>query len=173
MTEQKTSLYELTVIAKGLVAQLIESGGELTPEIEANLTANELAVAKKVDGYVYFEEQLEMQAKRISEREVALRNVRKGLEAAQERLRGNVKAHMLLTQKTEVNGDEFRYKLSQRKPKPVVTSFQDLPSEFKIVVQEVKVDTQKLSVALRDGVQVPGAQLEDVYALLTQERTDS
>lgn len=163
------NLYALVGEAQSIVMALIESRGELTPEIQARLEANDLAIARKVDGYVYIDEQFDAQVHFLKKKEEGFRSVRKGIEAAQERMRINVKAAMVTLGKETLDGDEYRYKLSTRAPKLVITDEASIPKEYKIIVQSTVIDKEKLLSALKDGFEVPGATLEEVKALLTQE----
>ncbi len=169
MMNPNPNLFELTQEAQSLIMALIESKGEITPDLEARLTANETAVARKVDSYVYIEEQFEAQCILLKRKEEGFRAIRKGLEAAQERLRTNVKTAMSVMKTDTLTGDEYRYKLSTRAPKLVIDNEAVIPKEYKIIVQTTGIDKDKLLSALKDGFDVPGARLEDVLALLTQE----
>lgn len=163
------NLFALVSEAQSIVMALIESKGELTPEIQARLEANDLAIARKLDGYAYVDEQCDAQVHFLKKREDGIRAVRKGIEAAQERLRTNIKTAMATLGKDVMTGDEYRFKISTRAPKLVVTDEQAIPQEYKIIVHTTVVDREKLLSALKDGFEVPGASLEEVKALLTQE----
>ncbi len=169
MMNPNPNLFDLTQEAQSLILALIESKGELTPELESRLTANETAVARKVDSYVYIEEQFEAQCVLLKRKEESFRAIRKGLENAQERLRNNVKTAMTVLKTDVLPGDEYRYKLSTRAPKLVIDNEATIPQDYKIIIQSTGIDKEKLLNALKDGFTVPGAHLEDVKALLTQE----
>lgn len=169
MMNPNPNLFQLTQEAQSLMLALIESKGEITPEIEARLTANESAVARKVDAYVYIEEQFDAQIALLKRKEEGFRSIRKGLENAIDRMRGNIKVAMTLLEKDTLAGDEYRYKLSKRKPKVVITDEKLIPMDYKIIVQTTGIDKEKLEAALTDGFAVPGAHLEEVKALLVQE----
>lgn len=163
------SLFQLTVEAQSLVAAIVGSGGELTPEIEARLAGNEVALSKKVDGYVYIEGQIEVQCELLKRKEEGLHRVRKGLEAFQERLRSNVKVAMKTLDKTELTGDEYTYKLGKGGEKLVIDDESQIPHDFKMIVTTTVVDKERVTQALKDGFEVKGARLEEYQKLLTRE----
>lgn len=163
------NLFQLTAEAQSLVLALIQSGGEITPEIEARLAANEAAIARKVDGYVYVEFQMEMQVEVLKRKEEGIRSIRIGIENAQERLRSNIKTAMQVMQKTELAGDEYLYKLMRGGTKLVIDDEKLIPQDFKMVITSTVLDKEKINQALKDGIQIPGVHLEDVQRLGTRE----
>lgn len=165
------NLFQLTREAQTIVLALIESGGELTPEIESRIEANETALMRKVDGYVYYDDHFDAQIDLLKRKEEGLRSIRKGIENAKERLRENIKAAMLAMKTDVLTGDEYRFKISKRAPKLVIDNEAAIPQDYKIIVQSTTVDKETLGAALRDGFTVPGARLEEVKALLTQPNT--
>jgi predicted transglutaminase-like protease len=167
-TNPNSNLYELTVQAQSLIAALIESGGELTPALEAQLVANETAIARKIDGYVYIEDQIEAQCALLKRKEDGLRAIRKGLESAQDRLRTNIKNAMTALQKTELPGDEFTYKLTKGGTKLIIDNERVIPEDFKVSVVMTNVDKDRLEQVLKAGMEVPGARIEDVQRLVTK-----
>jgi hypothetical protein len=162
--EKKTTLYDLIVNAQLIVAALVESGGEITPDIDAALNTHQLALSAKVDSYAFVEDQLETQARVLKEREETVYKIRKGLENARERLRQNLKNGMKAMEMREILGNEFKYAISERKPR-IVFEESLVPDQYKYVVHQTLVDTEALLTALNRGESVPGARLEPVIAL--------
>lgn len=163
------NLYQLTVEAQQLAAILFQTGGELTPEIEAALSANEAALAAKVDGYVYIEGQFELQAELLKRKEEGLRKIRKALEGGQEYLRNNIKKALMALNLTQIGQGEYRYCLEGGGTKLVIDDEKAIPDDFRITVVIKNLDKDKLEQALKAGMEVPGARLEDVKRLRFRE----
>jgi hypothetical protein len=55
---EKTGIYALIFESNQIAERLIESGGELTPELESALDKNEMSLAQKTDSYSVITERL-------------------------------------------------------------------------------------------------------------------
>lgn len=81
------TLFELTAEMAAIEDALIESGGELTPELEQALAENEKSLAKKVDDYAaiiakfsYTEDILDAEIKRLQQRKKVVGNAKERLK---------------------------------------------------------------------------------------------
>ncbi len=165
VTEGQSTLISLAHEAMALAQMIAESGGELTPEIEAMLEVNSRSLADKLDGYVSVDERFQSEQDHWKRKADACRAISKRFEDARERLRARIKFTMEEMGVGELKGIDHRYKLSPLKPKLVIDSEESLPIDFKMIVQTSVPDKDKIQAALMVGAQVMGARLEPVSRL--------
>lgn len=144
--------------------QIIENGGELTEEIERSLIFREMRLAEKVDAYAFVIENLKERAKYWEEKAALIKKYGKTCGAVVERMRGNLKAYMMLEDKPEILGKEIRFTL-QNVPFAIDVNERELPAEFFREEVVRTVDKDKIRKAIMAGVEVPGAQKVESYSL--------
>lgn len=166
------TLVALAAEAQEISRLILESDGELSTELERRLDLNTTAIAAKVDKYVFIEDELEAKAALWKRRADACKAMHERFVKAQEQLRSRVKAVMLEAGKKELNGAYHRYVLSQLKPKVVIPDESILPNECKMIQTKMVPDKDKIKSLLEDGIEVPGAGLEQVYSLRTYENNE-
>lgn len=154
--------------ALDLSRALIESRGELTPELEDRLKLNTMELAGKIDSYAYVESRLEHEAVYWKTKAKEFSAVAAGFENARKRIRDNVKAAMLEMETDEIKGHDFRFKLSKCAPSLLVDEAL-LPVEFTMVVSKTIPDREKIATAMKDGFTITGAWYEGGVALRTFE----
>lgn len=169
--EATQSLIELASEAQVICKLILESGGELSPELEQKLDVNTTALLAKVDSYVFIEEHLEANAALWKRKADACKSIHDRYVKAQDRLRDRIKIGMQVLERDELKGKNYRYKLSKLKPKLVISDPVKLPIECKMVVSETVPDKEKIKSLLEDGIEVPGASLEPVYQLRDYENS--
>ena len=169
-TKINPSLMELVHEFQGVQAAVVESEGELTPELERRLEVNSQMLLQKVDGYAHIDEQLEMQADYFKAKAKRFAEIGERFRSARERLRDRVKQAMVEMGKDEVKGHEFRYKLQNCKQSLEIDPSL-VPEQFKMIVTTTAIDKEKIRAALTDGLDVPGARLEGGKALRIYENT--
>jgi hypothetical protein len=165
------TLHELVQEALSISQALIDSRGEFTADIEKRFDINRELLKNKTDSYYIVDERLEAEALFWKRKADVFRNISKGFEKAQERLRGNIKRVMQEMGAKEISGSDYRFKLSNRAPKLVVVDEAKVPAEMKMIIQTTAIDKEKILAALKDGYEVPGCKLEPVDALLPQENS--
>jgi hypothetical protein len=165
MSENK-SLIVLTQDYQRLMTLLIEAGGEITPEIEQELTINQETLAKKTDGYDFLITKLEAEEEYWKARSDQYTRVARSCANARARLRESIKAAMQIMGATEIVGENATFKLVNGAPKLVLND-KDLPKEF--VTETVLVEPNKdlIKATLKSGNTVPGAHFEPVVQLRT------
>ncbi len=77
---------------------------------------------------------------------------------------------MIITQNEVISGDDATFKLSKRPDRVEVYDEATLPDMYKRPVLKYEIDKDKLKDDLLRGLQVPGARLASVIALLPQIR---
>lgn len=170
--ETNKTLPEIVAEAQRIIQALTESYGELSPELERSLDMNKMALAEKLDRYAFVDEKLQSEASFWKTKADVYRKIASGCENARERLRENIKRAMGELGKDEVKGVETRYVLVKMKDKLVLDQPEQLPPDFKMVIQSSVPDKEKIAFALKEGFEVPGAHLEPVVALRTYENNE-
>ena len=123
-------LAEIEQQFSALDALLLESGGEVTPEIEAWLAEYGLAEREKVDGYVFYIRSLEAEATQAKALANELGAKARRRERAIEGLKERVAGYMAARQTDELAGSIYRFKLQRNGGKaPLVLETED-PARF-------------------------------------------
>lgn len=146
-----------------LQIQIIEANGELTPELESELTLTEQSICLKTENYHFVIEQCGVSAKHFREKAAEMARIAKGLERAQDFLKENLKAAMISMETKELVAGGVKAKLVKCPERLVIDSEDLIPREFTEVVVKVRPDA--LKEALVSGQEVPGAHLEGGLAL--------
>jgi len=151
-------LYEIGHEIRELIAETEESGGELSPEQAAKLTALEMAFEKKAEAVAAVvceleaqEEAIAREAKRLADRARARRTRAEGL-----------KAYLLIELQwrgiRKIAGEILDIRLQRSAPAVQVVNEKAIPGEF-WVQPPPELSKSKLAAALKTGAEVPGALL--------------
>lgn len=157
------TLFDLAREALALSQAILEAGGEITPEVDALLVVNEQGLAQKADAYAAVLERMESEEALWDIRHKECKRMRDAYQAVQERLKDRMKQAMVAMQKDGIEGDLIRFKLSRVKARVVLT--EALPAEYYITVTRVEPDIERIRAELELGRDVPGARLEQGFAL--------
>jgi len=158
------SLIRLVQSSNSLVQALLETGGELTPEIEAALAHIDTKLPEKVDSYQSIMDRLEIESEYWALKADQFKKMATACKNARERLKDNIKYAMNELGQTELVGNDFKFKLSNSKPKLVVDDV-SLDRAYFMQVTETVVDKKRIEEDLRLGIPVKGAKLEEVKSL--------
>lgn len=150
--------------AHEIETQIIEGGGEVTDEVAIALELNEVATAQKIDAYAFIMETLKERGKYWDEKAALVKKYSKACLNAAERLKGNLKNIMLLENKTNVEGNEVRFVLSPMAP-TLKYNEAEIPAEYFKTVTTVVLDKDKIKKTIANGIEVPGVEKIDVFAL--------
>ena len=154
MTE---SLFSLVSQANTLSRMLVETSGEITPEIEALMAHIDVSMPGKVDGYATVIERLEVEAQYWEDKANAYYQVAKAHKTLRERLLAAIKQAMIAMNTDELKGIDVKYKLSNSKPALVIGD--DLDPAWKLTITEVVADKERIRSALELGNIIKGAKL--------------
>lgn len=158
------SLMSLTQEYQSIISKIIENGGELPAETEAQLANIETKMPAKVDAYAFVMDRLENEEEYWKAKAKEMQAVARGCENARDRIKENIKAAMIGLGQDELFGVDTRFKISNSKPKLVVDQ-NELTSEY---ITERKIydpDTEKIIADLKAGKEVPGAHFEEVKGI--------
>lgn len=152
------NIFEITKDFLALQNTLIESGGELTPELETALQINSNELTTKGQGYGYIIKSLEYEVDVIDQEIKRLQQLKKVRDNAIERLKTTLKIAMELTETNEIKTPTL--KINFRKSESVeVADVNLLDSEF--VKTKVTKEADKIAIkeAIKSGLNVQGAVL--------------
>ena len=162
------SLWQLTQEELSFISLMEENGGELTDEIAEELAIRRDNFKDKAEAYAKFILKLESEAEQAAAEIKRIQALKKAKENTVARLKETLLAALMVFIEEDAKGIR-RYetplaKLSTRKSQAVeVLDETILPSEFWVIKKEVIKSS--ISQAIKDGAEVPGAQLKDNISL--------
>lgn len=166
MSESK-SLLSIVDTATSIERLLLESGGELTSEVEAALEITETALPEKIDSYSLILDRFGSIEKFYKEKAEFYSRLSKQFGAAQDRLKDNLKLAMTKLGTDELVGFDVRFKLQNSNPSVVIENDAAIDGKYKITETITKTDKKKLAEDLKAGFPVEGARLERGTSLRT------
>lgn len=156
-------LYALALEAMTLSRAILESGGEITPEIDALLVVNETSLAQKSDAYAAVLDRLEVEEGLWRKRRDECLKILRAHEELQDRLKARMKEALVAMGRDEVRGDQVRFKLAKAQPKLILGN--DLPQDCYMPVTTLEVDKQRVRERLEAGEVIVGAALVPNFSL--------
>ena len=142
-----------------LVNELIDNGGELTPELELALQINKDNFHSKSENYAYITKQFDGEMDIIDAEIKRLQQAKKTREKAIERLKANIEMAMITFEVDKIETPLI--KISFRKSESVeVNDVNDLPNEFKVVKVTEAADKLKIKDALKSGMFISGCSIK-------------
>ena len=144
-------LYELTEELEQLQSMLIESGGEITEELEELMGRNESAVKDKMKGYIMVIRQLQAREQAALEEKRRLDTISKRAGNAASRLKSYILHHMEVMDVRSIDTDLGKVYVSRSgRPKLVINkTAEELPPSFAKYVKEP--DKDAIRAALDSG----------------------
>jgi hypothetical protein len=162
------ALWQLTQDELSFIALMEENGGEVNDEIIEELAIRRDNFSHKAEAYSKFILKLESEAEQAAAEIKRIQALKKAKENTVSRLRETLLAALMVFTEEDAKGIR-RYetplaKLSTRKSQAVeVLDEQLIPADFWVIKKEVSKST--ISQAIKDGAEVPGAQLKDNISL--------
>lgn len=150
------TLFNITAEQKRINDALMESGGELTPELEEALVINAENFAVKAEGYATSIHQFEAYAEAADAEIKRLTALKKSAQGAAKRLKDNLAYGMEVMGYDKV--DMGLHKISFRTSTAVnITDEVRIPNNY--IKVETKIDKETLRRDLKAGLVVEGAEL--------------
>jgi hypothetical protein len=142
-----------------LANQLIESGGECSPELELQLTINQDQLEQKARGYGFVVKQMESDVSIIDAEIKRLGELKKARLKTIERLETNVSQAMQLYQINRLETPTL--KISFRKSESVeIDNEAEIPAQFLKAKTTYTIDKTAIKEAIKKGEVVAGARLQ-------------
>ncbi len=158
------SLRALVAQANEINQQVMEGDGVLTPELEAMLSEIELKLPQKIDAYAVIMERSEIEEAYWKEKARQCSEMAKRYSGVRSRLKDNIKFAMEQLGMSEAVGNEVRFKLTRSKPQLVINE-DFLDSKYLVETIVKSVDKKAIEADLKEGKEVEGATLMEVFAL--------
>jgi hypothetical protein len=118
-----------------------------------------------IDGAILYLKNLEHKVDALKEEEKKKATERKDIEAAIESAKVLVKQYMIEEGLVEVEGVNFKMILSKTNPKLIIEDEALIPKDYKQETIVTTVRKDALKDDLKVGAEIPGAKLEQSYAL--------
>jgi hypothetical protein len=157
------NLIALAAEVAALERALLESGGELPPDLEATFDLTTGNLRAKVDRYRSVIDAFEARAKYFADLKAQAKAAQETFETQVERLKGRLRHAMTSSGETELQGNDWRYVLAHGKEKLVIKD--SLPPEYLIEKVTLEPDKESIRTALEMGFAVPGAELVESTSL--------
>lgn len=143
---------------KQLVSELIENGGEITPELELSLQINKDQLQSKSENYAYIIKQIDAECDVIDNEIKRLQQAKKVRENTVERLKTTLTNAMNVYEVDEIKSPLI--KINFRKSESVIVyDTNSLPQMFKTIKVTETPDKAKIKEAIKSGETVVGAEL--------------
>lgn len=155
------SLYAITKEQQHLEELLIETGGELTPELEEALAINQENFLVKAENYGYSILRIRAYIAAIEEQEKRLAAQKKVCKNAIERMKDRLAGAMVEFGTKKVEQGTLRISLTKSQ-KAVIDDEAKLPADCIIIKTEVSKADVKRHLAAGEEI---GAHLEDTYSI--------
>ena len=141
-----------------LVNQIIDNGGEITPQQELNLQITRDQLQDKGTNYAFVIKKLDAECDIIDAEIKRLSELKKVRQNACERLKANISNAMQIFEVDKIESPLI--KLSFRKSQSVnVADVNSLPNEYKTIKVTEQADKMKIKQALLNGETIEGCEI--------------
>lgn len=163
MQEQK-SLALIVAQSSTIVQSIIENGGEISPELEAELEESAKDVQNKAEAYAVIWERMEAEAELWKKKADEMSRIAKSCLSVREKLKERLAWAMQELDTSEIVADSYRFKLAKTSGSLVITDQNKVPSKFLTEETRIVVDKKELKEFLasssNDGKSDFGAHIE-------------
>ena len=164
MSETK-SLLALVQTATNIEQMLIESGGELTPELEQALAVTELHLPEKVDSYALVIDRMNAITSFYKQKAEFFQRLAKASTSVAERCKSNIEIAMDTLETDEVLGFDVKFR---RQASPLTYEIADvaLVDQAYVITETITTHTPDRKRILEDlklGVPVTGVEPKQSY----------
>lgn len=152
------TLYQINEEYLGILAQIEENEGELTPELEQALAINEENHAAKLEAYGNIISNYKAEAEACKAEAERLKAKAERAKKAAERLKDTIRYFLTVTDRRKVAAGLYSFSLRDSKAVNV-TDESLLPEEFWRVKTTREVAKTDIKAAIEAGQEVPGAEI--------------
>ena len=160
----KKSFAKLIEEANAVESLLIDSHGEVTPQIEELIKLQQTDIAHKVESYSYLMDHSESKAEFYKQQAEFWLKLSKAHNNFSKMLKDRMKFHMQLWGVTEIQGFDIKFTLSKSNPSLIIENQELVPDKFKDVVTTIEIRNNELKAALKKEP-IAGARLEESFSL--------
>lgn len=162
--EQRT-LSAVVEIASSIEQMLIESGGEITPEIEKSLYIVDAHLPYKIDSYAAVIERMDIVSSFYEEKSVFYKKLSDSASDAVKKCKDNLRFAMNALNTNELCGSDIKYKLSPGKPSIIICDENAIDESYKTTETTVKIDKRKILDDITAGASVTGVKVQENFRL--------
>lgn len=155
------NLREIAKIRNEILGQIFEKSGELTPEMEDALTITTRDQTEKIDSTKYVLDMLDKDEEYFKEKAHEFDLMAKRIFNTKKRIKDGIKFVMNELNLKEISGNDYKFVLSQTIGKLVIDNENEVPQEFKTIVQTSVINNDRLKGEILLGRDVPGAHVEN------------
>lgn len=153
------SLYQITQEQAELFNFILESDGEITPDVEESLKINEQNFETKARGYIWMIKKLEAEQISIDLEKERISKIEKRNDKLIDRLKESMKNALIIFGESK-KVDTFT--LSLRKSKSVEILDADvIPESYRFVKTTEIINKTKIKKAIESGLTVAGATIKE------------
>lgn len=156
---ENKSLYQITKAQQELFDFIIESEGEITPDVEESLKLNAENFETKARGYIWMIKKLEAENITIVEERNRLERIEKRNNKLIEKLKESMKFAL------EVFGESKKvdtFTLSLRKSKSVeILDAEIIPADYRTIKTTETINKTEIKKAIESGLTVAGATIKE------------
>lgn len=153
------TIFKIQAEYQQLVNELIENGGELTPELELAMQITKDNFHSKSENYAFITRQFDAEMDIIDNEIKRLQQAKKTREKAIERLKANIEMAMNTFEVDKIETPLI--KISFRKSESVeVEDVNNLPNEFKVIKLSETADKLKIKDAIKSGILIEGCSIK-------------
>ena len=166
----KKSLVQIAFEYQSVLDLIMESEGEVTPEIENFLNLSGKELTEKIDAYGFILDRLELEEVNLKNKLDVLRKKKTTTENLIDKIKSNLISVMGQMQTNRIEGDKFTF---TTKPTRGIISVSDvlvLSPEFIITKTDLVADKEKIREALSAGRPVAGAVLQPGVSITRKEK---
>jgi Siphovirus Gp157 len=154
----KQSIFQISTELNEIINQIIDGGGELTPELEQSLMIKEEELSTKSVKYGYVVKALEYDVNIIDDEIKRLSQIKKVRQNTAERLKNVLKITMQSFNIPEI--DTPTMKINFRKSSSLEITDEDLiPKKFVTIKQTSTIRKADIKKAIKEGEDVAGARV--------------
>ncbi len=154
----KLTIYQIEQSYNQLAEELIDNGGELTPELEQQLAITEEQLQNKSVAYSFVIKQMDADIETIDAEIKRLQNLKKQREKASEYLKERIKHAMELFNIEEIKTPLI--KINFRKSETVeVEDVNKLTTAYKTIKIVETADKAAIKAAIKDGIDIPSCSI--------------
>lgn len=159
MSEEKKSLQQYIYELSALEANIMLKGGELTEDEENQLVVLDEKIPAKVDAYQYFLKKLDNDIKTMDDQVKFYQTGKKALKNLQDRIKERLLYIVQSRPDKKLEGESVILGVAKNPPKLEITDENLIPDAYKIIVQETKIDNEKIKEDLKQGLPINGTEL--------------
>lgn len=160
------SLFHISDDYLQLAEILEDNGGELTEEIENQLTINKNELEVKGVNYAYVIKKMIYDAELCDKEIERLTKLKKSKTGTADRLKNSILNAMNIYGITKIEGETIKITLRSNTSSLLINDEKLIPRKFMVKKIEVQPDKKAIKEALGSGLKVKGVELKESKSLL-------